>query len=164
MSDEAPKPLTTSDLLSTLIEEIRGLRADMRIRGGLPDTKIGKGPKNWKGPSFEGKQASDCPSDFLLEYAGYQEWRADKARSEGDMKYVASNEREAAICRRWAAVNKAVKAPERPAWNAGQKAAAPADEAPTTQDSRREAEQPAAGAKPKWTTGGNWGAKKASVA
>jgi hypothetical protein len=162
VSNEA---LTTSDLLSTLIEEIRGLRADMRIRGGLPDTKIGKGPKNWKGPSFEGKQASDCPSDFLLEYAGYQEWRADKARSEGDMKYVASNEREAAICRRWAAVNKAVKAPERPTWNAGQKAAAPpTDEAPTTQDSRRETEQPAAGAKPKWTTGGGWGAKKAGAA
>lgn len=163
MSDEASKPLTTSDLLSMLIDEIRGLRADMRIRGGLPDMKVGKPPKNWKGPSYEGKQASDCPSDFLLEYAGFQEWRADTARAEGDLKYVASNERAALICRRWAAVNKGVKAPERPAWGA-QKAAAASDEAPTTQDSRREAEQPAA-AKPKWgATGGAWGAKKASGA
>jgi hypothetical protein len=162
VSDEAPKPPTTSDLLSTLIDEIRGLRADMRIRGGLPDTKIGKAPKNWKGPSYEGKQASDCPSDFLLEYAGYQEWRADAGRAEGNLKYVASNEREALICRRWAAVNKGVKAPEKPAWGAAKPAAAADDVAPTTQDSRRE-QEPAA--KPKWgATGGAWGAKKASGA
>lgn len=157
MSDDATKPPATADLLMTLIEEIRGLRADMRIRGGLPDAKIGKSPKNWKGPSYDGKQASDCPSDFLLEYAGFQEWRADKARSEGDMKYVASNEREALICRRWAAINKGVKAPEKPAWGTPKTAPA-ADEAPTTQDSRREQEPPAA--KPKWgATGGAWSKK-----
>lgn len=160
MSAEASKQATTSDLLSTLIDEIRGLRADMRARAGLPDTKIGKAPKKWTGPSYDGKQASDCPSDFLLMYAEYQEWRAATARSEGDMKYVASNERDALICRRWAAVNKGVKAPEKPAWGSAPKA--PTDEAPTTQDSRREGEQPATATKPKWTAGGGW--KKANGA
>lgn len=160
MSDDAPKPPSAVDLLSVLIDEIRGLRADMRLRGGLPDLKIGKPPKNWNGPSYEGRTASDCPSDFLLEYAAYQEWRADTSRAEGKLKYVASNEREAAICRRWATANKNVRPPEKQGgWATPKQDDAP----PDTQNSRREGEQPATATRPKWgASSGGWGNKKAS--
>lgn len=145
MSD-APKPPTTSDLLVTLIEEFRGLRADMRQRGGLPDTRIGKMPKTWNGPSYEGKQASECPGDFLLEYAGFLEWKADASRAKGDMKWVPQNEREALMCRRWAAVNRDVKPPPKPSFRKPD--AAPPADAPAQGST---AEPP----KTKWSSGAN---------
>lgn len=144
MSDDA-KPPTTADLLATLIAEIRGLRDDMRKRGGLPDVKIGKSKKH---PEYEGKVASECPAEFLLEHAGFLEWKADKNREEGKMDYVARDEREALMCRRWAAVNRHVKAPERAGFRKP-------DEAPDTQDSKRDPAQPATETRPKWG-GSGW--------
>lgn len=116
MSTEA-KPTTTADLLSTLIDEIRGLRDDLRVRSGLPDAKIGKAKmRDWTGPSYEGQAASDCPPDFLLEYAGFLEWKAGKDRESGKDGYAAQGERVALMCRRWAAVNKHIRPAERPAF------------------------------------------------
>lgn len=150
MSADTPKPPTTADLLSTLIDEIRGLRDDMRKRGGLPDVRIGKSKKH---PEYEGKTASECPSEFLLEHAGFLEWKADKARSEGKMDYVARDEREARMCRQWAAVNRHVKAPERPTFRRQD------DAPPDTQDSRRDAAQPQTETRGKWGGGGGWSKK-----
>ena len=151
MSGEAPKPPTTSDLLATLIDEIRGLRADLRQRAGLPDARIGKNPSKWAGPNYEGKQASECPSDFLLEYAGFLEWKADDNRAQGKMKYVPANEREALMCRRWAAVNKHLVAPAaKPAWSK------PADKAPDAPaPATTTAAAPAAVPAPKWNSNGS---------
>lgn len=152
MSDGA-KPTTTADLLSTLIDEIRGLREDMRRRAGLPEVRIGKSKKH---PECEGKMASDCPPDVLLEIAGFLEWKADKSRAEGKMDYVARDEREALMLRRWAAVNKGIAAPDRKtAWRREEPKA---DEAPDTQNSRRDAAQPATETRPKWG-GGGWSKK-----
>lgn len=149
-TDAAPKPPSTADLLMLLIGEIRGLREDMRRRSGLPDVKIGKSKKH---PEYEGKAASECPADFLLDHAGFLEWKADKARAEGKTEYVARDEREALMCRRWAAVNRGViaaPAAEKPAW----RKAEPKEEAPDTQDSKRDA--PAATeTRSKWG-GGGW--------
>lgn len=150
MSDDTAKTPTTADLLHRLIGEIVGLREDMRRRSGLPDTRIGK---NKKHPASEGKQASECPPDVLLDYAEMLEWKADKNRDEGKMQYVAKDERDALICRRWAAFNRGiVAAPERPAF----RKQAPPDDPPDTQDSRRDpGQQPATETRPKW--GGNGG-------
>lgn len=150
MSAEAPKALTTADLLMALITEIKGLRDDMRKRGGLPDVKIGKSKKH---PEYEGKVASECPADFLLEYASFLEWKAGKNREEGKMDYVARDEREALICRKWAAVNRGVvAAPERPTFRRPAQDDAP----PDTKDSRRDGTQPATETRPKWSGGGTW--------
>jgi len=108
MSSETP---TITELLVSLVSETRGLREDMRRRAGLPDVRIGK---NKKHPGYEGKTASECPPDVLLDYAELLEWKSDKSRAEGKMEYVAKDERAALMCRRWAAVNRgAVAAPER---------------------------------------------------
>lgn len=152
MSDGASKPSSTADLLSTLIDEIRGLRDDMRRRVGLPDVRIGKSRKH---PEYEGKTASECPAEFLLDHAGFLEWKADKARAEGKLDYVARDEREALMCRRWAAVNRDVKAPERKGWGRPAAETKADDAPPDTKDSRREpAQQPATETRPKW--GGGW--------
>lgn len=140
MSADAPKPASTADLLLTLIDEIRGLRDDMRRRSGLPDVKIGKATmRDWAGPSYEGKAASDCPADFLLEYAGFLEWKAGKNRADGKEHYAATNEREALMCRRWAAINKHVRS------------AASGRSSETVQDGQA----PDDTTKPKWG-GNNW--------
>lgn len=149
MSD-ASSPPTTTELLLALIAEIKGLRDDMRKRGGLPDVKIGKSKKH---PEYEGKVASECPADFLLEYASFLEWKAGKNREEGKMDYVARDEREALMCRRWAAVNRGVVvAPERPTFRRPAQDDAP----PDTKDSRRDGAQPATETRPKWSGGGTW--------
>ena len=149
MSD-APKPLSTADLLMTLIDEIRGLRADMRLSRGLPDVKLGKSKKH---PEYEGKAASECPSDFLIEHAEFLEWKADKNRAEGNMGYVARDEREALMCRRWAAVNRDVKAPPKPSFRKAEEPSG--DAAPVT--------NPSEPAKTKWSSGNSgWAQKKAS--
>ena len=152
MSGEAPKPPTTSDLLATLIDEIRGLRADLRQRSGLPDVRIGKcKTRDWTGPDYEGKAASDCPSDFLLVYAGFLEWGAGKNREEGKDGYAATSEREALMCRRWAAVNKHLVAPAaKPAWSK------PADKAPDAPaPATTTAAAPASAPAPKWNSNGS---------
>lgn len=154
MSDDAPKPPTTADLLATLVAEIRGMRDDMRKRGGLPDVKIGKSKKH---PEYEGRAASECPADVLLDHAGFLEWKADMNRKEGKLDYVPRDEREALMCRRWATVNRNVKAPER----AGFRKPDAKDEAPDTQDSKRDPAQPATETRPKW--GGSSGWKKAGT-
>lgn len=149
MTTEAPKPPTTADLLLTLISEIRGLRADMRLSRGLPDVKIGKSKKH---PEYEGKASSECPADFLLDYAGYLEWKADKNRAEGKMEYVGRDEREALMCRRWAAVNRDVKPPPKPSFRKQDD-----DAVPDTQDSQRAPDQ--SGERPKWGAPGGWSKK-----
>lgn len=156
MSGEAPKPPTTSDLLVTLIEEIRGLRSDMRQRGGLPDVRIGKGaPKDWRGPSYEGKQASECPGEFLLGYAALLEWKAGKNREDGKDGYAAGNEREALMCRRWAAVNRAIAVPAPEKTSFRKPDAAPPADTPAQQGAAS-AEAP----KAKWSGGGGWQKKQ----
>ena len=152
MSDAAaPKSPSTADLLSTLIDEIRGLRDDLRRRSGLPEVKIGKSKKF---PEYEGKLASDCPPDVLIDIAGFLEWKAAKDREEGKDAFAAKGEREALMLRRWAATNKSVAAPEKPAFR---RPASKDDAAPDTQDSRRNpGQQPATETRPKWGGGGGW--------
>lgn len=143
----------TAELLAQIRDEIRGLREDSRRRGGLPDVRIGKCKKC---PEYEGKVASECPADALLEYASFLEWKADKGREEGKMQYVASNEREALMCRRWATVNRGlVAAPEKMPF----RRPAPQEDAPPDTQNSRQA-QPTTETRAKWTSGGTW--KKAS--
>ena len=147
MNPADPKPAaSTADLLLTLIEEIRGLRDDMRKRGGLPDVKIGKAKmRDWQGPSYEGRAASECPADFLLEYAGFLEWKAGKDREKGEDGYATKGERDALMARRWAAVNRGViAAPERKGF---------------ASTSSTGSEEPSAGGAPKtgtWGQGAPW--------
>lgn len=140
--------MTLDDLHAVLLEirdELRGLREDQRRNSGLPDVKIGKGsPKDWRGPSYEGRCASECPADFLLEYAALLEWKASKQAEEGKEFYAKTAVRDATLCRKWAAVNRAV------------------EPAPQTQDSRRAPAESGAEQKRGWSSGGTtWGQRKA---
>lgn len=151
MSTDAPKAPTTSELLQRLVDEIVGLREDQRRRSGLPDTRIGKTKKH---PEYEGRVASECPADFLLDYAEFLEWKAGKNRDDGKMQYVARDERDALICRRWAAVNRGLVAtPEKPAFR---RPVAQEEPAPDTQNSQRDPSQPATETRPRWGGGGGW--------
>lgn len=151
MSGEAPKSSSTADLLSTLIDEIRGLRADLTRNAALPDLKIRKAKmRDWKGPSYEGRVASECPSDFLLEYAGFLEWMAGAKAKDGDEGAARQAANHATLARRWATFNKHIRPPEKQGgWAAPKQDEAP----PDTQDSRREGDT-AAAPKAKW--GGGW--------
>jgi hypothetical protein len=151
MSADAAKPATTSDLLLRLIDEMVGLRDDMRRRSGLPDVKIGKSKKFQE---YEGKTASECPADVLLDIAGFLEWKAAKDREEGKEAFAAKGEREALMLRRWATVNRDVKAPEKKTgWTRPEPKS---DAPPDTQNSRRDPAQPATETRPKWGGGGGW--------
>jgi hypothetical protein len=46
------------------------------------DMEVRRDPKRWNGPSQVGKRMSECPADFLLEYASFHEWAANKSKSE----------------------------------------------------------------------------------
>lgn len=152
MSDGKPQP-TTADLLSTLIDEIRGLRDDMRRRSGLPDVRLGK---NKKHPEYEGKVASESPPDVLLDYAGFLEWKAGQDREKGKEGYAVQAEREAVMCRRWAAANRGVvAAPEKQGFRRPE----PKREDAAAEDAAQ-TPQPA-GQRPGWGSGSGW--KKAGV-
>ena len=149
MSTDAPpaKP-NANELLALLLEEFRGLREDLRRRSGLPDVKIGKAKmRDWAGQSYEGQAASQCPAEFLLEYAGFLEWKAGKDREKGEDNYASRGERDALICRKWAAVNRGVvvEPPKRPAFSRPAGPAAP---------------PPAQGEAPPLTKTGAWGGNK----
>ena len=65
-----------------------------QIQGEHGNPEIGRMPKNWHGPSFEGLRASECAPDFL-------DWKADNPR-EGKEKYAKYDRLNGARCRRWA--------------------------------------------------------------
>lgn len=71
------------------------------IQGDRGDPRIGKKPKKWDGEFYEGRRASECPPDFLDEYANLLDWKADNPR-EGKEQYAKYDRLDAARCRRWA--------------------------------------------------------------
>ncbi len=72
-----------------------------QIRGERGNPKIGKAPKNWDGPSFEGCVASECSPDYLDFHADFLDWKASNPRP-GKEKYAQYDRADAARCRRWA--------------------------------------------------------------
>jgi len=165
VSDSQTAKPNTNELLALLLEEFRGLRADLRRRTGLPDVKIGKATmREWTGQSYEGRAASECPADFLLEYAGFLEWKANKDREKGEDKYLAyaeRSERDALVCRKWAAANRGVVV-EPPKKSFARPAERSPDAAPPP--AQGEAETPAPPAKTTWSGGGKSGWGKAPAA
>ncbi len=109
-----------------------GRVADLReIQGERGDPKIGKRPKTWEGDFPEGLRASQCHPDFLDEYAGLLDWKADHPR-EGKEKYADYDRRDAARCRRWAVEiregrvkQEIAAAPPATSWDEGPPAARP---------------------------------------
>jgi hypothetical protein len=158
-NESQPAGRTVEVLLVTLIEEIRGLRSDMEARTGPPgDPVIGKSSSKAKFPSCEGKRASECPWDFLEEYASFLQWKCDNPR-EGSEKYVKRDARDAALCMRWAMINRG-KVPGPSQATAKKTFTRPAERAP-------EAAPTAQGDAPKtngttWSSGGSKWSKPAT--
>ena len=82
-------------------------------RGQYGDVKIKFAPKAWRGPTYKGSTASQCSSAFLSLYAAAIEQMALRTLSkpaERDapekLKYARYDLRDAALCRRWAMINK----------------------------------------------------------
>lgn len=118
--------MTSEELLAAVLDEIKGLRADMKARPQAPsgaqtsggpvtpaaadsdlDGQYGnepvyKDPPRWKGQSYKGVRLSECPSDYLDALAEFHEWKAANPLpgKEGNTAY---STRDAARCRGWAA-------------------------------------------------------------
>ena len=78
------------------------------------DQAARKDPKAWKGDSYEGRNYSDCPPDYLNALASLFDWMADRddeagAKGETNAKgYPMSGKwkrEDAALARDWAAYN-----------------------------------------------------------
>ena len=78
-----------------------GVATVAQIRGDKGDPKIGKAPKNWHGPSFDGCVASECTPEYLDFHADFLDWKADNPRP-GKEQYAKYDRADAARCRRWA--------------------------------------------------------------
>lgn len=46
------------------------------------DMEIKRDPKRWIGDSCVGRRMSECPADYLLEYASFHEWAGNKGKAE----------------------------------------------------------------------------------
>lgn len=73
---------------------------------------ITKDPPRWDGPSYVGRVMSECPADYLLNLAGFFEWKAKKGREENPPRcndkgkpWYERDELTAKLARGWAARN-----------------------------------------------------------
>jgi hypothetical protein len=76
------------------------------------DPKVRKDPKRWAGESYVGATYSRCPSEYLVELAGYMEWIADKEAQKPEPKrhrngtpFYEYDLKNAALARGWALRN-----------------------------------------------------------
>lgn len=70
------------------------------------DIKIPLDPKQWRGPSYKGRPASQCPPEFLDMVASFFQWAGETAEREGT-EYKGKPEaprkfRDARLARGWA--------------------------------------------------------------
>lgn len=72
--------------------------------------QIRKDPPRWAGPSYVGQRMTDCTAEYLLSYAGFHEWKAQKGREEDPPRlnskgkpWHESDSLTAKIARGWAA-------------------------------------------------------------
>jgi hypothetical protein len=63
--------------------------------------KVGFDPRNWKGPSFKGKRASECSPEFLEAYAEALSWMAAHPKEGADPKKSEYNRLDSARARSW---------------------------------------------------------------
>jgi hypothetical protein len=91
--------------------------SDRELAGQYGDPQVRKDPKDWRGPSMEGRRFSECPADFLLALAEISDWKAEKdleKNTEESLKYAKYAKRDARLARGWAIKGgeRAVRAPE----------------------------------------------------
>ncbi len=78
---------------------------DADLDGQHGDPKIRMRVRDWAGPDMKGKLASQCPPEFLDEYAKILDWAAGKDAKSDDVdkrKYAPLVRKDAARCRGWA--------------------------------------------------------------
>lgn len=78
--------------------------AELDSKYGNPDVR--KDPPRWKGASQVGKRFSDCPPEFLDEFASFCDWKAgkdDEKNTDDGRKYAGYARKDAARARGWAA-------------------------------------------------------------
>lgn len=126
---------TTDQRIERLTEEVRDLRAIMLAmlsgplasegdaRGQYGDPKVRFDPRTWRARSWKGAVASQCPADYLEQYADSLESMAQKEEKDGkEYKGKPScfyTRRDASLVRRWALMKRlgsvANAEPEKPA-------------------------------------------------
>ena len=84
--------------------------AQMAERFGDPEVR--KDPRRWAGESYVGAKYSQCPSDYLLVMAEFQEFKAgmdakkpDPAKHSNGTPYYVYNRKDASLARGWARRN-----------------------------------------------------------
>ncbi len=76
---------------------------EMDDKYGNPEVR--RDPKRWSGESCVGHKFSDCPADYLLVTAEFNEWKASNPRVGDDPKWQKYAIKDAALARGWAARN-----------------------------------------------------------
>lgn len=73
--------------------------ADLDRDGGDPKVRVL--PRAWKGEDLRGRRFSECPENFLGQFAHLLEWRAGRNTEEGKVRWAIADAREAALARAW---------------------------------------------------------------
>ncbi len=76
---------------------------EMDDKYGNPEVR--RDPKRWSGESCVGRKFSDCPADYLLVTAEFNEWKASNPREGDDPKWQKYAIKDAALARGWAVRN-----------------------------------------------------------